>query len=155
MGLYAKGTGVSVLNSKMEIERILTRYGADRHGVMAEPGRAFVVFERGGRRVQIEMFLPHPEDKIFKAVNSSAKRSAGDFDAAKHEQACRQKWRALVLMLKAKLEAVESGITSFEQEFLAHLVLPNGQGTVGKWLGPQLESAYKTGRMPPLLGAGS
>lgn len=62
----------------------------------------------------------------------------------------RQRWRALALVIKAKLEAVETGIVSFEQEFLPHLVLPNG-GTVHEWLAPQMEAVYDKGVMPRLL----
>lgn len=153
MTLYAKNTDVSVSKSKQDIDKILSKYRADRRGIIEEPGRALIVFERDGRRVQMEMFLPHPESKEFKRVRSSYGHQAGDFDPVKHEQACRQKWRALGLVLKAKLEAVESGITSFETEFLAHIFLPGG-GTVGKWIGPQLETSYKTGKMPKLLSAG-
>ena len=50
----------------------------------------------------------------------------------------RQRWRALALCIKAKLEAVECGITSFEEEFLAHVVMPNGQ-TFGKLALAQIE----------------
>lgn len=150
MSIYAKATGVSVARTKLEIEKILTKYRADRRAVMEEPGRAIVVFGRDGRHVQFEMFLPHPDDAAFKRKRSSYGYEAGELDEAKHEQACRQKWRALALVLKAKLEAVESGITSFDNEFMAHLVLPGG-GTVGKWLRPQLEQVYKSGKLPPLL----
>lgn len=52
----------------------------------------------------------------------------------------------------ARLEAVESGITVFEEEFMAHIVLPNGQ-TVGEFMTPQIESAYRDGKMPPMLPA--
>ena len=55
-------------------------------------------------------------------------------------------------MIKAKLEAVETGITEFEDEFLAHIVLPNGQ-TAGHWMRPQIAKAYESGSMPPLLPA--
>lgn len=48
---------------------------------------------------------------------------------------------------------MESGITTLESEFLANLVLPDG-GTVGDWLAPQIEEAYATGRMPPMLAEG-
>ncbi len=58
-----------------------------------------------------------------------------------------------MLIIRAKLEAVESRITTFESEFLANLVLPDG-GTVGEWLSPQIDEAYATGRMPPMLAAG-
>ncbi len=66
------------------------------------------------------------------------------------EQACRQRWRALALVVRGKLEAVEAGITTVEDEFLAHLVLPSGE-TFGEWAGPQLEAAYERGQMPALL----
>lgn len=59
-----------------------------------------------------------------------------------------------MLIIRAKLEAVESRITTFESEFLANLVLPEG-GTVGDWLAPQIDEAYATGRMPPMLEATS
>lgn len=153
MSRYASKTGVSVSRSKQELDRILQRYGAQRRAVFEEPGQAAVMFEREGRRVQIVVYLPHPDNAEFRRKRSGHGREAGEVDEAKHEQACRVRWRALALVLKAKLEAVESGITTFEQEFLAHLVLPNG-GTVGKWLGPQLEGVYKNGRMPPLLPEG-
>ena len=38
---------------------------------------------------------------------------------------------------------------TFEEEFLAHLVLPGGQ-TVGERLGPELD-AIDSGDLPPLL----
>lgn len=44
-----------------------------------------------------------------------------------YEQAGRQRWRALALVIKAKLEAVGTGIVTFEEEFLAHIVLPSGR----------------------------
>jgi len=59
----------------------------------------------------------------------------------------RRRWRALVLVVKGKLEAVESEIVTFEEEFLAHLVLPNGQ-TVGSEVRPMVAQAYETGIMP-------
>lgn len=69
---------------------------------------------------------------------------------AAYEQAVRQRWRALALLIKSKLEAVESGITVFEEEFMAHVVLPDGK-TVGQHLLPQIAHSYESGHMPPLL----
>lgn len=66
------------------------------------------------------------------------------------EQACRQSWRALALVIKAKLEAVEAGISTVDDEFLAHVLLPNG-ATVGETLGPELDAAAVEGRMPSLI----
>lgn len=65
----------------------------------------------------------------------------------------RRRYRALLLVLKAKLEAVQSQIVTFDEEFLAHIVI-NGGDTVGDRMVPQLSEVI-VGRMPPLLGAGS
>ena len=70
---------------------------------------------------------------------------------AEWQQACRQRWRALALVIKAKLEAVETGIATFEQEFLAYIVLPNGQ-SVGDTAIPAIEAAAAGKDLPPLLG---
>lgn len=58
--------------------------------------------------------------------------------------------RSLCLCVKAKLEAVESGISSFESEFLAHFVVPGGK-TFGEIAIPQLEEARISGKLPQLL----
>ena len=67
-----------------------------------------------------------------------------------YEQSVRQKWRALAASIKAKFAAVEAGISVFEREFFYDTVLPNGQ-TVGEYMLPQIEEAYRIGNMPPLL----
>jgi len=66
------------------------------------------------------------------------------------EQACRQRWRALALVIKAKLEAVGSGISVFEEEFLANIVMPDGS-TFGAYALPQIEHIYETRELPALL----
>lgn len=66
------------------------------------------------------------------------------------EQRQRSKWRVLVLVVKAKLEAIQSGVVTFEQEFLAHIVMPDNQ-TVGEHLVSKIAAAYETGKLPPLL----
>ena len=130
MSPYAEKTKVPVSRSRDEIEHILSRYGADAFGYGWDAGCAVVSFRAQGRYIRFAMEVPL---------------------SAQEE---RQRWRALVLVIKAKLEAVESGITTFENEFLAHVVLPDNQ-TVGEWLGPQLESAYEDGGMPKLLMPGA
>ncbi len=69
------------------------------------------------------------------------------------EQIEREQWRALLLLVKAKLEFVAGGLSTAEREFLAHVVLPNGS-TVGDELAPHLAEAYASGTVPLLLPAG-
>ncbi len=132
---YAHDTTVPVERSRAEIERLITRYGADKYGTGWTGKAAWIAFETQGRMVRF--ILPLPQADQFRATRS-------------YEQACRQRWRALVLLLKAKLEAVESGISVFEREFLAHIVLPGGE-TVGEVIAPQIAAAYASGRMPQAL----
>jgi hypothetical protein len=62
----------------------------------------------------------------------------------------RQRGRALLLVIKAKLEAVESEVETFDEAFLGNIVTPGGS-TVADWLIPQIEEGYKLGKMPDQL----
>ncbi|WP_210386043.1 hypothetical protein [Phyllobacterium sp. SYP-B3895] len=66
------------------------------------------------------------------------------------EQACRSRWRALLLSIKAKLESVEAGIETFEDAFLAHIQMPDGL-SVSEHVRPRIATAYETNSMQPLL----
>jgi len=152
MTTYAKNTDVSVERSRAELERTLQRYGATAFGYMTEAGRAVIMFESHDRRIRFDLPLPRPDDREFTHHARGARTTTAA--AAAWEQACRQRWRALNLAVKAKLEAVESGIAEFEDEFLAYLVLPNGQ-TVGDFTRPQIAKAYENNQMPALMPGAS
>lgn len=149
-GRYAKGTDVSTDRSKAEIERILTRYGADQFMYGWEAARAVVGFRYSGKMVRFFLPLPDPESDEFHLTPSGQRRRTPDVAERMYQQAVRQRWRALTLIVKAKLEATETGITSFEEEFLAYIVLPDNS-TVGEHLLPQLEETYLNGEMPRML----
>jgi hypothetical protein len=100
----------------------------------------------------VKFVLPMPDPKAREFTHTPARgtlRSPAEAEKA-WEQAGRQRWRALALVIKAKLEAVAAGITTIEDEFLAHTVLPDGS-TVGQFMKPQLAVAYEQGSMPTTL----
>jgi hypothetical protein len=147
---YANKTDVSVAKTRLEIEQVVTRYGAD--GFMSGwlGGEAQIAFQMKGRQVRINLQLPHPSDKRF-AHDGNGRARTPERRGAAWEQECRQSWRVLLLAVKAKLEAVEAKISTFEEEFLAHLVIPDGKGeTVGERL--LVTRALDGGALPPLLG---
>ncbi len=112
-----------------------------------------IMFEIANRRIRFMLPLPDRNADEFTHKNhSSGKRIPRTPEAAykEWEQACRQRWRALCLIVKAKLEAVESGITTIEREFLSNILLPDGQ-TVGDFMLPQIAASYESGGMPKLL----
>jgi hypothetical protein len=151
--MYAKETTVSVERSKMEIERLVSRHQAAQFISGWSGPRAVIGFTMQNRQVRFFLPLPEKNEKRFTHDGRGTRRSVAVAERA-WDQEIRSRWRSLFLVIKAKLEAVESKITTFEEEFLAHIVLPNGN-TVGAWVGPQLEEIYKTSSMPNLLpGAG-
>lgn len=148
MARFASETTITAEKSRQEIETILTRYGASSFLYAWEGPRAVIGFRASGRMVRFTLPLPEQSERRF-THSTRGQRTAADARAA-WEQGCRSAWRALALVIKAKLEAVESGITDFESEFMAAIALPSGQ-SVAQWLKPQIESAYATGEMPKQL----
>lgn len=128
---YAAKTKVPTGQSRTELERILKRYNATGFMYGESQNQALIQFEIQNRRVRFHMPYPTKDERDY-------------------EQSLRQRWRALVLCVKGKLEAVENGIETFEQAFLAHIVLPNGQ-TYGEFAIPQIDHAYEAKQMPPML----
>ncbi len=144
MSRYASQTSVSITRSRDEIEKILTNYGADQFVYGWEEKRAFIQFRAEQRSVRFLLVMP--DEQEF-ALTPTGQRRSADAKTKAWEQANRQRWRALKMVIQAKLEAVESGITEFEAEFLAHVVLPDGT-TVGDWVQPQVALAYDSADMP-------
>lgn len=150
MSRYAAQTTVSSAKSRAEIESILSRYGADAFAYFSECDRAAVQFRYDRWSIRFVLPLPDREAREFTHTPARGNRRSNEDAERAWEQACRQRWRALALAIKAKLEAVECGITSFEEEFMAHLVLPSNE-TVGDHALPKLRAALDEGRMPDRL----
>ena len=133
---YGARTSVPVSKSIMEIEAALRRYGASafHFGSDNEAEYAIIGFKLKDRQVKMRMPLPD-------------KRQG----TTKYQQAERQRYRALLLVVKAKLEAIAGGITTLEREFLPDIVTSTGQ-TVSEILAPQIEEMYRSGRVPSLIG---
>ncbi len=156
-GRFAADTDVPAERSRAEVERTLQRYGADQFMYGWKPGGAQLGFKLGGRFIRMAIPLPDRKAREFMVkvvkVNQTSSREVpippeeGD---RIHEQATRQRWRAVALVIKAKLEAVESGISTVEHEFLAQTILPDGK-TVAEFLEPQVVEAYRSGKMPTML----
>lgn len=151
MTKYATNTPVSPEKTLVEIRTLLKRYGATKFAYMDDETSITLAFEAQGRRIKFRVPLPELAEFRRRRINQHATRPATPAETqADWAQAVSQRWRALLLVIKAKLESVESGIETFEQAFMAHLVLPSG-ATVSEWAVPQIEQAYQTGQMPPLM----
>lgn len=168
---YAKGTTVSVEKSQAELSKLLTRHGAKSCAVGRTDGFAIAYFELAARQVRLR--VPLPTEALFiqawtaeaRAQRKAAWAAAGMKEPDRLprstaqqrtwiEAAERQRWRALILLTKAKLEAIELGLSTVGREFLADLMLP-GWVTVHEEIATKILAVYETGNLPPLLGAGS
>lgn len=150
MTRYAEDTQVSVEKSKAEIEGLLARYGADQFVSGWKGAEAVIAFHAENRKIQFHLPLPNREDKEFKVSPGGRKKYNPDESWRLWEQACRQRWRALALVIKAKLEAVAAGITTFEEEFYSQIILPGGK-TLYETTRESVELAYKSGKVPSNL----
>lgn len=148
---YAETTSVSVSKTKGEIDGLLRKHKATGFGVFEELKRAILVFEMAERRIVFHLPLPDRGEKRFRFDGRGRLRSS-DAILSAWEQACRSRWRALFLCIKAKLESIESGIETFEDAFLAHIQMPDGH-TVSEHVRPRIASAYSGEPMQPLLPA--
>jgi hypothetical protein len=133
---YADRTEVPASKSRLEIERLLQKYGADSFGFGWDgPARMQAIsFRRGGRWYKIHVTLPDP----------------ATLSAAKYSQEERRQWRVLLLVLKAMLEYQEVTGSPFEKMFMPYAQLPNGQ-TASDWIEPLVKQAYVDGKMPKQL----
>jgi hypothetical protein len=150
---YAQNTSVAVEKTRAEIERLLIRYGATGFAYGWSGSRSVLQFEARGRHIRFELPMPDRKDRAITHTPTGIERTPSNAYKS-WEQAQRQRWRALKLIIQAKLEAIESGIVSFEDEFLANIVLPDGS-RLGAWAGPQIERAYESSDMHALLPGGS
>ena len=145
---YAENTEISVEKSIGEIVGLIKKAGADRIAQVEEPGRIAIQFFMSDRLLRFTVRLPTlaegPQVDRHRYTLSEAQK------VKKRDQRHRQRARALLLVIKAKLESVESGVESFDEAFLANIVTPGG-ATAGDWLIPQIEEGYRIGAMPKQL----
>lgn len=145
---FAQGTSVP----RAEIERVLSRYGATRFGTMTDPHGATVYFEHGSRQIQLRVPMPDKGDKRFthEPARTWKRRTETERDA-RWQAEYRRRWRVLVITVKAMLEAVESKVLTFDEAFLAHIVIPGTGKTLGAAIVPKLDALYEGLSLPALL----
>lgn len=130
MKRYAEGTAVTVQSSRGEITGILTKHGCDRMAWGAAPEGDTLQFELGDKLFRFAITKPTAAD-IRRQCEEGGRDWSRIYDMdAKVAAEWRRRWRAHVLLIKAKLEFISGGDTTLEREFLPYAVLKDGR-TVG------------------------
>jgi hypothetical protein len=117
---FAEGTTVAPEKTRAEIETIVRRYGAKEFASGWNGTTASIQFMAHGRRVRFSLAMP---DEAWARKNRKGSKPLSEQTAAEE----RRRWRCLLLAIKAKLEIVSTGIATFEEEFLSHLVRDDGR----------------------------
>ena len=146
-GKFAKNTTVPEEQTRVEIEQVLTKYGATGYGAIHEGGRWRLLFKIQGHMLQMDFVTPKDDYSRKDAIGRIKPQAQ---QKAAWEQEKRSFWRAIYNVIKFKLEAIAIGYSTIEREFLADILLPDGS-KIWDWLHPQLDIVYKTGKMPPML----
>jgi hypothetical protein len=109
MAKFAANTSVPVAQTKGDIAAIIGKYNGALLNINETSGRAELMFRSNQvppRHLRVLLHLPtDPED----------------------EQVCRRKWRALLIDIKAKFVAVDDGIETFDQAFMAWIIAADGK----------------------------
>jgi hypothetical protein len=146
---YAETTKVAFEQSVMEIMKMIRRAGAEQVGQMEDTRFFAVQFTLANRMIRFRVPFPTVEDMPSK--DGYGRPLPASKRGEKLEQAKRQKGRALMLVIKAKLESVESGVETIEQAFLANVVMSDGMTVYERIAGP-MALEYSEGRPSAVQG---
>lgn len=127
---FAERTSVPVGQTQGEIKDRLRKAGADQIAVFESESKTAIAFRLGWAMYRVT--IPIPADPTNRAQEE------------------RRSWRLMGLLIKSKLEAIREGASTVEREFLADMMLYDGQ-TVSERMGPELQLAHDQGRMPTQL----
>lgn len=147
-GNFAKDTDVPEDQTRTNIERVLSKYGATGYGIIHDGDNWRIVFKIEGRMVQMDFSTPQMSEDYRRDAIDRLKPEK--YQKSGWEQAKRSYWRAIYNVIKFKLEAVAIGYSTVEREFLSDVLMHDGS-KIGDWIHPQIEQMYKTGKMPPML----
>lgn len=146
---YAKGTSVPAHKTQGEIRQLVSRHGCAEYAIMERADLARVQFKSHGRLVRFDLPMPDMTAKRF-TLDAYSRRLPPQRAAEKWDDEVKRLWRCLLLAIKSKFEVVATGMAVFEQEFLAHIVMPDGK-TVGEHVQPAIADSYATGQVKGLL----
>jgi hypothetical protein len=140
---YASTT-VPVERSQAQLRKLLQQHGANSfefgEGVLNGQPTAAVAFAVHGQHVRMRVPLKAPGDAAVSAAASRSKRGQHETRATLTEQESKRIWRVLAWNVKARMEAVEEGVETFEEAFLAHLLDERSGETI-------FEQLTRTGRV--------
>lgn len=146
---YAENTTVAFEKSIGDVIAHIKRHGAWGIAQMELPDSFTLQFTLAERMIRFR--LPFRSIDEMPTHNGRREKLTDAQRRERLEQSKRQRGRALMLVIKAKLESVESGIEAVEQAFLANVVMADG-ATVYDRVSGSLAIEYQTGQPDIVMG---
>jgi len=142
---YAEKTKVPIGRSKERIENLLIKSGIENFGYETNRKFAAIKFVYEGLSYMVGIKLQDITNEKFTHTSGGKLRKDKDsiFQGWMQEQ--KRLWRVLELVIKAKLELINEGGSSFEQEFLSGMLTRDGKPLILKLI-PFIEQAKQTGQ---------
>lgn len=143
---FAEGTTVTVESSRAEISGILTKHGVRRQAWASEPEGDTLQFELEGYQYRFRIERPTAKElwERWKADGKTPQALKYLPNDAQVQAEWRRRWRANVLLLKAKLEFASGEASTVIRELMPYALLKDGR---------TLEQAVLDGDSVPLLAA--
>ena len=143
---YAENTTVPVEKTVSEIVKLIKKAGAQRVAQVEEPDSFAIQFFMADRMIRFRVRLP----ALYMQAKRGPRKVTVPEANASRAQRHRQRVRALLLVIKAKLESVSSEVETFEEAFLANVVMADGL-TIYERIREPIALEYKSGGVKPLL----
>lgn len=151
-GAYAANTDITPEKTLQDIQKLVRAAGAAKFGYEDSDREIVIRFSMKGLRGLVDICFKVPLPQAADFIYNSIGQRMRDVQAKQsHARAVRSTWRALLLVIKAKLEAIDAGIEVLEEAFLPQIVVENR--TVYEALQPALD-AYQSGGVRALRAAG-
>lgn len=122
----AGNTAATVGKSKQELEQVLQRYGVQHFAYASQPGAIAIAFQHSGDKYRIVLPMLTADTPDLATTEAGKRRTAAAVQQLL-DKAERQRWRALLLKVKADLELAHLTGQPIRTAFAAHLVLHNDE----------------------------
>jgi len=143
-------TSTPAVNSKREIERILRRYDCRRvqwTDDFEDRMAAITFWLPSGAVARLQVSATQVYDRLW-----PDRLEDEPFDENKLTQAERVAWRNLVLLVDAAFAAVECGVRTIEETFLADLVIQGEDGHPRRFIEDLDQHPWRERMLPPGRG---
>ncbi|MDQ4504308.1 hypothetical protein [Sinomonas sp. ASV322] len=142
---YVRGASMSCSALQAEIQEMLVESGASGFRLASEQGKAAIAFSAGDRQFRLVLSQPGSADSRLEPEYDPLQPHSTGHESKTMQEAARKNWWQLAVLIRAKLDAVAKGIVTFDEEFLAYMVMPGG-ATVFQATGPAITTAYAAAR---------